>query len=165
MKTLAITFIALLFSSLAAFANNDEAVFSASVESLDALHTRIEYNNASAPVQITVFNEEDGVVFSKSTSEGNYTTDLNLLDFNSGNYTVVIETENAVVTRQLSVNKSEIKVQVTLLSENDGIVSKQIATADNLEGAFDTSKLDSGKYTLLIESNDAVLTEKVLEVK
>lgn len=164
MKTLAI-FISALFFGFATLANDNEVKLSTEVQQIDGLHARISYQNATSPVQITVFNQQDGVVMSKRTEAHNFSTELNYLDLQSGDYTVVIESTDTVITQNLTVAKEDIEVEVTLFSQTEGVVYKSFTTVKDLEEKMDALALENGEYSLLIERNGKVIENRKLNVK
>ncbi len=164
MKKLAI-FIFGIFLSFNAFAGDEEKSFSTNIQQIDGLHTQISYKNANAPVLITVFNEADGIVFTKQSAEATASTELDYLNLNSGTYTVLIETDGQVVTEELTIRKEEIQVQVTVLNEEDGIVYKQITTAADFRASVPVSTLESGDYLLILENDGDVVESKRVHVR
>lgn len=162
MKTLTIFFSALLlsFSTLAG-----GLPFKAEVAQKDLLHATVSYQNAEAPVQITVFNEDEGIVLTQRAESENYSLELDYLSMESGSYTVMIESAGQVVTEVLNIRKEEISVQLTLFNEEDGIIFKQVTTAADIETAIPVGDLESGDYLMLLEVAGNVVEEKHIHVE
>jgi hypothetical protein len=126
-------------------------------------HTfEISFKNAETPVQITMMEMEDGIVYNTTTSSQLFSKFFNPDSLPAGEYTVVVEYKGKVVeSKMFNIEES---VQATLMNEEDGIVFSQRGTMTNLNKQIKQQGLPQGNYTLLIEKEGIVET-KTFEVQ
>lgn len=122
----------------------------------------ISFKNAEAPVQITMIELEDGIVYSTTTSLELFSKYFSPDSLPVGEYTVLVEYKGEVVESKMF--NIEENIQVTLLDEEEGIVFSQRGTMSNLNQQIKAQNLPEGEYTILIEREGNVET-KAFEAK
>lgn len=122
----------------------------------------ISFKNAEAPVQITMVEMEDGIVYSTTTSLSLFSKYFSPDSLPAGEYTVMVEYKGKVVeTKMFNIEQS---VQITLMEEEEGIVFSQRGKVSNLDKQIKAKNLPEGSYTVLIEKNGLTET-KTFEIK
>ena len=122
----------------------------------------ISFKNAETPIQITMMEIEDGIVYNTTTSSQLFSKYFNPDSLPAGEYTVIIEYKGEVVeSKMFTIEES---VQATLLAEEEGIIFSQIGTITNLDKQIKEQGLSKGNYTLLIEK-EGIIETKTFEIK
>lgn len=104
MKTLAITLITLLtaFSvsiakPLAVLDTNEVAPFVLTIDVDRNDELFLEYKNAEGTVQVTLIEEEDGIVFVERVQTAHYAKHLPTSELREGRYTLLVEYEGNLI--------------------------------------------------------------------